>query len=112
MRWVLHHTATLFWLHVAALPVLAQADRIGGPVEFRSADRPISAPTLRFAESASPDMGKFLPGNPPAADDVLRQIDKELGRTGTRSTSGADQGTLGSPQQADDRSGFGKTIGK
>jgi hypothetical protein len=112
MRWALTHIAALFWLQVVALPVLAQADRIGGPVEFRSADRPISAPTLRFAESASPDLGRFLPGSPPAADDVLRQIDKELGRTGTRSTSGADQSTLGSPQQADDRSGFGKTIGK
>jgi hypothetical protein len=112
MRWVLFLTPVLFWLHVASLPVLAQADRLGGPVEFRSADRPISAPTLRFAESASPDMGKVLPVNPPAADDVLRQIDKELGRTGTRSTSGADHGTLGSPEKADDRSGFGKTIGK
>lgn len=96
-------------LSLVADPVWAQADRIGGPVEFRSADRPISTPTLRFAESASSDVGKSLPTSPPTPDDVLKQIDKELGRSGTRSTTGADLGSLGSPEKADDKSGLGKT---
>jgi hypothetical protein len=80
---------------------------MGGPVEFRSADRPISTPTLRFAESASSDAGKSLPTSPPTPDDVLKQIDKEL--SGTGSTTGADHGSLGSPEKADDKSGLGKT---
>jgi hypothetical protein len=113
MRFVLYQAAAgCFWVHVAALPVLAQVDSLGGAAGFRSADGPISAPSLRSAESASPDTGKSLASNPPAPEAVLKQIDKELGRTGTRSTSGTDQGTLGSPQKADDRSGFGNTIGK
>jgi hypothetical protein len=96
------------WLSVVAFPASAQVDRIGGPVEFRSADRPIGAPTLRFAESGSPDTGISLPASPPAPDDVLKQIDKELGQTGTKSTTGADRGTLGSPETADERSGLGR----
>jgi hypothetical protein len=104
--------AGCLWLSVVGFPALAQVDRSGGPVEFRSADRPISAPTLRFAESASPEVGKSLPAIPPAPDDVLKQIDKELGRTGTRSTTGADHGTFGSPEKADEKSGLGNTTFK
>ena len=40
---------------------------------------------------------------------MLKQIDKELGRSGTGSTTGADHGSLGSPEKADDKSGLGKT---
>lgn len=100
------------WLSVLASPALAQVDRIGGPVEFRSADRPVGAPTLRFAESGSPDMGISLPASPPAPDDVLKQIDKELGRASTGSITGADQATLGSPETADDIRARGKTTFK
>jgi hypothetical protein len=104
--------AGCLWLSVVAFPALAQVDRLGGPVEFRSADRPISAPTLRFAESASPDVGQSLPGIPPVPDDVLKQIDQELARTGTNSTTGADQGTLRSPERTDEKSGLGRTTFK
>jgi hypothetical protein len=96
------------WLSVVASSALAQVDRIGGPVEFRSADRPIAAPTLRFAEPASPDLEKSLPASPPAPDDVIKQIDKELGKTGARATIGADYGTLGSPEKTDEQSGLGR----
>lgn len=100
------------WLSVVAFPALAQVDRIGGSAESRSADRPVGAPTLRFAESGSPNLGASLPASPPTPDDVLKQIDKELGRTGTRSITGQDQATLGSPQDADDTRGRGKTTFK
>jgi len=110
MDFVVRHAAIgCLWLSFVADPVWAQVDRMGGPVEFRSADRPISTPTLRSAESASSDVGKSLPTSPPTPDDVLKQIDKELGRSGTRSTTGADRGSLGSPEKADDTSGLGKT---
>lgn len=106
---VRHAAVGCLGLSLVAPPVLAQIDRSGGPVEFRSADRPISTPTLRFAESASPDAGKSLSTSPPAPDDVLKQLDKELGQTATRSTSGADHGSLGSAEKADDNSGLAKT---
>jgi hypothetical protein len=94
-------------LGVLAIPAYAQVDRLGGPAEFRSADRPIASPSLRFTELGSPDLGQ-LPVQPPTPDDVLKQIDKELGQTGTKSTTGADRGTLGSPEKADERSGLGR----
>ena len=90
------------WLIIGALPVFAQADRMGGPVEFRSADRPIPAPTLRSADSASSDASKSLTIGPPAADDVLK-----LGRTGTRAD--AEAGRQGASPEAGeaDRRGLG-----
>jgi hypothetical protein len=90
------------WLSVVAYPALAQIDRIGGPVELRSADRPIPAPTLPSGESVSSELRTFLPTSPPASDDVLKQIDKELGRTGTKSTPEVD-----SASPSTDRSGLG-----
>jgi hypothetical protein len=95
------------WLIIGVLPVFAQADRMGGPVEFRSADRPIPAPTLRSADSASSDANRSLTIGPPAVDDVLKQIDRELGRTGTRAD--AESGRQGSsPETGEaDRRGLG-----
>ena len=96
------------WLIIGALPVFAQADRMGGPVEFRSADRPIPAPTLRSADSASSDASKSLTIGPPAADDVLKQIDRELGRTGTRADAEAGRpASSGAADEAGDRRGLG-----
>jgi len=96
------------WLIIGALPALAQADRIGGPVEFRSPDRPIPAPTLRSADSASSDASRSLTIGPPAADDVLKQIDRELGRTGTRAdVEDGRQGSPASTDEAGDRRGLG-----
>jgi len=96
------------WLIVGALPALAQADRIGGPVEFRSPDRPIPAPTLRSTDSGSSDASKSLTTGPPAADDVLKQIDRELGRTGTTADAeGSRQGSSAPADEAGDRRGLG-----
>jgi hypothetical protein len=97
MRAILQQAAAgWFWLNVAALPVFAQVDRIGGPVEFRSADRPIPTPTLQFPESASSDSSKLHSIGLPPADEVLKQIDKELGRTGVKSSAEGDLGRPGS----------------
>jgi len=101
------------WLIIGTLPVFAQTDRMGGPVEFRSADRPIPAPTLKSADSASSDPSKSFTIGPPAADDVLKQIDRELGRTGTRAD--ADAGPRGSSVEtgeAADRPGLGASTFK
>ena len=100
-------TGAVLWLIIGALPVFAQADKMGGPVEFRSADRPIPAPTLRSTDSASSDVSRFLTIGPPAADDVLKQIDRELGRTGTRTD--AEAGRQGASPEAGeaDRRGLG-----
>jgi len=96
------------WLIIGAVPVFAQADRMGGPVEFRSADRPIPEPTLRSADSASSDAGKSFTIGPPAADDVLKQIDRELGRTGTRADAEAGRpASSGAADEAGDRRGLG-----
>lgn len=108
MRSMTRQAATgALWLIIGALPVFAQADRMGGPVEFRSADRPIPAPTLRSADSASSDASKSLTIGPPAANDVLKQIDRELGRTGTRAD--AEAGRQGASPEAGeaDRRGLG-----
>ena len=95
------------WLLIGTLPVFAQTDRMGGPVEFRSADRPIPAPPLRSADSASSDASRSFTIGPPAADDVLKQIDRELGRTGTRAD--AEAGRQGASPEAGeaDRRGLG-----
>jgi len=95
------------WVIIGALPVFAQADRMGGPVEFRSADRPIPAPTVGSADSMSSDPSKSITIGPPAADDVLKQIDRELGRTGTRAD--AEAGRQGASPEAGeaDRRGLG-----
>jgi hypothetical protein len=98
--------AGCLWLSVVAYPAFAQIDRIGGPVEFRSADRPIPAPTL---ESVSSELRKSLPISPPAADEVLKQLDKELGRTGTKSTTEVDSAR---PSSSTDRSGLTGTTFK
>jgi hypothetical protein len=101
-------TGGALWLIMGALPVFAQADRTGGPVEFRSADRPMPVPTLRSADSASSDLSKSLTIGPPAADDVLKQIDRELGRTGTRADAeGGRQGSSAEAGEAADRRGVG-----
>jgi hypothetical protein len=100
------------WLNVVANPVMAQVESIGGSIEFRSADRPISAPPLRLTESASPDLGKSLPTGPPATNDVLKQLDKDLGQTSTQSTVGADHGSLGARARASEPSGLGRSIVK
>jgi hypothetical protein len=100
------------WLLIGALPVFAQADRMGGPVEFRSADLPIPAPTLRSADSGSSDASKSLTIGPPAADDVLKQIDRELGRTETRADAeaGRHQGSSAEAGEADRRGLGGSTF--
>jgi hypothetical protein len=97
MRAVLRQAAAgWFWLNVAALPLFAQADRMGGPIEFRSADRPIPSPTLQFPESASSDVSKLLSMGLPAAEEVLKRIDKDLSRSGMPSSAEAELGRSGS----------------
>lgn len=94
--------STAVWLSVsAAIPAWAQFDGIGGPVEFRSADRPIGVPTLRVPEwtGLSSDPGKLFSGGPPRPDDVLKRIDVELGQPGPPATSGSDAGR---PSSRDD----------
>jgi len=101
------------WLIIGTLPVFAQADRMGGPVEFRSADRPIPAPMLRSADSGSFDPSKSFTIGPPPADDVLKQIDRELGRTGTRADAEAGpQGSSATAGEAADRRGLGASTFK
>jgi hypothetical protein len=109
MRSILRHAAGgALWLIIGALPVFAQADRMGGPVEFRSADRPMPEPTLRSADSESPNGSKSLTIGPPAADDVLKQIDRELGRIGTRADAEAGRSvSAAAAGEAADRRGLG-----
>jgi len=74
---------------------LAQLDRIGGSVEFRAPDRPIAAPPLRDPQAVGlPSESSKFPDRmgPPSTDTVLRNLDKELGRTETRSTDEPDRG--------------------
>src|SRR5690348_9783980 len=84
MRWLVRSGVVWISLTFSVMPASAQLDRIGGPVEFRTPDRPISGPMLGgLDESKSSDLSKLLsPGLP---TDVLKQIDGELGRTPTRS---------------------------
>jgi hypothetical protein len=90
-QWMLAGCLSLI---AVGLPALAQLDRIGGPVEFRSADQPIAAPTLRDPESVGlpSDSAKVLGPGPLASDDVLKRIDTDLGRTGMRSTGDVNTG--------------------
>jgi hypothetical protein len=100
------------WLLIGTLPVFAQTDRMGGPVEFRSADRPIPAPMLRSADSGSSDPSKSFTIGPPAAEDVLRQIDRELGRTGTKADEASSQGSSAAAGEAAERRGLGASTFK
>jgi hypothetical protein len=89
-------------LSVAVLPVAAQSDRFGGPVEFRSPDRPISVPTLRFPEAAGLSSDKLSSTSTTgmsAPENVLTHLDKELGRTLSRS----EPGRRGPPDKTDDQ---------
>jgi hypothetical protein len=91
------------WFSFWVMPASAQLDSIGGPVDFRAPDRPISTPTLKSVdESTSSDMSTSLsPGLP---TDVLKRIDGELGRTPTRSAVEADVGRRDSTAKVGDRS--------
>ena len=101
------------WLIIGTLPVFAQTDRTGGPVEFRSADRPIPPPMLRSADSGSSDPSKSFTMGPPAADDVLKQIDRELGRTGTKADAEASpQGSSAAAGEAAERLALGASTFK
>ena len=95
------------WLIIGVLPVFAQADRMGGPVEFRSADRPIPTPAVGSADSVSSDLSKSFTIGPPAADGVLKQIDRELGRTGMRTDAEADRPGSSATDGEADRRGLG-----
>lgn len=91
-----------FLLSVAVLPAAAQSDRFGGPVEFRSPDRPISVPTLRFPEAAGLSSDKLSSTSTTgmsAPENVLKQLDTELGRTLSRS----EPGRRGPPDKTDDQ---------
>ncbi len=93
--------ACWFAVSVAVVPAAAQFDRSGGPGEFRSPDRPISAPALRVPESAGlpPDSSKLSSAGMPSPEDVLKHIDTELGRTLSRS----ERGWPGAPGKTDDQ---------
>jgi hypothetical protein len=89
-------------LSVAVLPVAAQSDRFGGPVEFRSPDRPISVPTLRFPESAGLSLDRLSSTSTTgmsAPENVLKQLDMEMGRILSRS----EPGRRGPPATTDDQ---------
>ena len=91
-----------FLLSVAVLPAAAQSDRFGGPEEFRSPDRPISVPTLRFPEAAGLSLDKLSSTSTTgmsAPENVLKQLDMELGRTLSRS----EPGRRGPPDKTDDQ---------
>ena len=89
-----------FLLSVAVLPAAAQSDRFGGPVEFRSPDRPISVPTLRFPEAAGLSSDKLSSTSGMSApENALKQLDMELGRTLSRS----EPGRRGPPDKTDDQ---------
>lgn len=89
-------------LSVAVLPAAAQSDRFGGPVEFRAPDRPISVPTLRFPEAAGLSSDKISSTSTTgmsAPENVLEQLDMEMGRTLSRS----EPGRRGPPATTDDQ---------
>ena len=89
-------------LCIAVIPALAQVDRIGsGPVEFRSADRPIPAPTLPSGDVTSSDMNKLFAAGAPASADILKEIDEALGRTGSGAPTDTDRARrAGSPSSS------------
>jgi hypothetical protein len=77
-----------FLLSVAVLPAAAQSDRFGGPVEFRSPDRAISVPALRFSEAAGLSSDMLSSTGMSAPENVLTHLDKELAQTLSRSEPG------------------------
>jgi hypothetical protein len=83
---------------MAVVPAQAQLDRMGGSAgDVRTPDRPISAPPLRSPEAAGflSDSMKFLGGiGPKSPDEVLKNLDKELGQT-SRVTAEPDLGGPG-----------------
>ena len=91
-----------YWMVIAMTPVFAQTDRMGGPAEFRSPDRPIPTPALKSVDPAAFDSSKSLTIGPPAADEVMKDIDRELGQTGTRSIAGSGSSSL-SPSESSNR---------
>jgi len=95
--------ACWFLLGIATIPALAQVERIGGgPVEFRSADRPIPAPTLSAGDLTSSDPNTLFAAGSPAAADLLKKLDKELGRTGSSAPLDTDPGRrTGAPSAAE-----------
>jgi hypothetical protein len=100
MQFFLPSGATCWVLFAAAaLPAAAQVDRVGGPVEFRSPDQPISVPTLRFPESAglSSDASKLSTAGMPAPEQAVKHLDAELGRTLSRT----EPGRRGPPDKTD-----------
>lgn len=102
VRWLLQPALAAIWLTLAVTPALAQLDRIGGTVEFRAPDRPISAPTLgAFDETKSSDVNKLLSTSVPT--DALKGIDRELGRTRTGPPVDADVGRPESTAKVGDR---------
>jgi hypothetical protein len=88
-------------LSAAVLPAAAQSDRFGESGNFRSPDRPISAPTLRFPETAglSSDSSKLSSTGMSPPENVLKHIDTELGRT----LSGSEPGRRGPPDKTGDQ---------
>ena len=89
-------------LSAAVLPAAAQSDRFGGPVGFRSPDRPISVPTLRLPEAAGLSSDKLSSSSTmgmSAPENALTQLDKELGRTLSRS----EPGRRAPPDKTDDQ---------
>ena len=91
------------WLSLVATPVLAQVDRLGGPVEFRAADQPIRVPTTGFSESVSSDLNKLLGTTPSPADNVLKRIDKEMGQRGANTMATADTSRPSSSRASEKR---------
>jgi len=68
---------------------------------------------LRSADSVSSDPSKSFTIGPPAADDVLKQIDRELGRTGTKADAEAGpQGSSAAAGEAAERRGLGASTFK
>jgi hypothetical protein len=108
MRWL--RASCALSLILAAAPARAQFDRTGGSAgDFRPPDRPIGAPPLRFPEAAGfpSDSSKFLGGiGPTSPDEVLKSLDKDLGRTNTKTIEKRDSdepGTVHKPGEALER---------
>lgn len=102
MRSLLRPAVVGIWLALLVMPASAQLDGMGGSVEFRAPDRPISAPALGgLDESKSSDLNKLLSTAVPS--DVLKRIDGELSRTRPGSTLEADVGPRDSTSKAGDR---------
>jgi hypothetical protein len=102
MRMLLRPAVAYLWLTLSVMPASAQLDRIGGAVEFRAPDRPISPPPLGgLDESKSSDVSKLV--SPGVPTDVIKHIDQELGRTPTPSTMEVEVGRRDSTAKVGDR---------